>query len=139
MENNYISDKENLQKVKDYISNGDFVNAQYVLDAFDIRDAEWHYLQSVVFYKKSWYNESKKQLEIAISMDPEEKKYQEELENLNKYLNSDNKQFKNSEYNQGGQTEQEQPQMGGNACLNSCCECLICNSILNCCCNCGRC
>ena len=49
--------------------------AQTKLDDFNGRNAEWHYLQSVVFYKKNWVNESKKQLEIAISMDGSNEKY----------------------------------------------------------------
>ena len=56
-------------KAEQYIRDGKINEAQAVLDEFNERPAEWHYLQSVVFYKKNWMNESKKQLEIAIQMD----------------------------------------------------------------------
>ena len=49
--------------------------AQTLLDDFNERPAEWHYLQAAIFYKKNWTNESKKQLEIAMQMDPENQKY----------------------------------------------------------------
>ena len=52
-------------KVDAYIREGKINEAQAVLDEFNERPAEWHYLQSAVFYKKNWVNESKKQLEIA--------------------------------------------------------------------------
>ena len=46
-------------KVDEYIRAGKINEAQAVLDEFNERPAEWHYLQSVVFYKKNLMNESK--------------------------------------------------------------------------------
>ena len=40
-------------KIADLIKDGKLDAAQKELDAFSERDAEWHYLQSVVFYKKN--------------------------------------------------------------------------------------
>lgn len=40
--------------------------AQSLLDKISNRDAEWHYQQSIVFYKRNWFLESKKQLEYAV-------------------------------------------------------------------------
>ena len=62
-------------QVDQLIREGKFAEAQAALDEFNERPAEWHYLQSVVFYRKNWMNESKKQLEIAIQMDPNNEKY----------------------------------------------------------------
>ncbi len=121
-----------------HIKEGDLVNAQYVLDTFDNRDHEWHYLQSVVFYKKKWFNESKKQLEIAISMKPDEEKYKQEYEKLKSHMlggASTNSSEHHGSYEKN--TSSQQPQMGGNGCMQSCCECLWCNAMLNCCCNSG--
>ena len=39
-------------------------------------------MQSVIFYKKNWVNESKKQLEIAINMEPHNNKYSEAYSKL---------------------------------------------------------
>lgn len=61
--------------------------AQQLLDEIIDRNAEWHYLQSIVFYKKSWYNESKNQLEMAVSMDPLNAKYKDALNRLNVFMN----------------------------------------------------
>jgi len=72
---------ENDEMVNDYseverlIKNGNINEAQGKLDDFSERNAEWHYLQSVIFYKKNWLNESKKQLEIALNMEPYNNKY----------------------------------------------------------------
>ena len=62
-------------RVEQLIREGKIAEAQAALDEFNERPAEWHYLQSVVFYRKSWINESKKQLEIALQMDGSNEKY----------------------------------------------------------------
>ena len=71
------SGASSFEAVGDAIRKGDIARAQQLLDDFNERSAEWHYLQSVVFYKKNWMQESKKQLEIAIQMDGSNSKYRE--------------------------------------------------------------
>ena len=66
------------------IKQGDLREAQEKLDAISDRSGEWHYLQSIICYKHSWFLESKKQLEFAISMDPSNTKYAESYEKLTK-------------------------------------------------------
>ena len=111
------------------------------LDGFNERNAEWHYLQSVVYYKKNWTNESKKQLEIAMQMNPSEQKYKTAYDKLlEKIKNDSNKNF--SSYtgngganNGGGRYDDGAPQMGGDSCVDWCCQMALCNIALNCCCN----
>ena len=57
--------------------------AQSLLDNFNERSAEWHYLQAAVYYKKNWTNDSKKQLEIAMQMEPDNVKYRSAYGKLN--------------------------------------------------------
>ena len=78
-DNFYDNDYSDVEK---FIRSGNIALAQERLDDFTDRDAEWHYLQSVIFYKKNWINESKKQLEIAISMEPHNQKYSESFSKL---------------------------------------------------------
>lgn len=113
--------------------------AQAKLDDFNERGAEWHYLQAVVFYKKNWTNESKKQLEIAIQIDPDNKKYRSAYGKLNE-KNEYKKQAAEAEQRQNayGDTS-EGEQMGGNACSNciSCCYTYLCvDCLFSICCGC---
>ena len=62
-------------RVEELLKQDNVSEAQRVLDGFNERGGRWHYLQSVVFYRKNWMNESKKQLEIAIQLEPENEKY----------------------------------------------------------------
>ena len=124
-------------RVEELIKAGDIQEAQRVLDAFNERGAQWHYLQSVVFYRKNWMNESKKQLEIAIQLDSENEKYKEAYRKLNEKLNYDAQNGAGN--NQGvyqGQTvnSADDEQMGGNWC-SSCIQCCYINMCINCLCN----
>lgn len=128
-----------FEEVTELIKKGDIVGAQEKLDSFNERNAEWHYLQSVVFYRKNWINESKKQLEIAMQMDSGNAKYRDAYEKLRS----------RAEYTQqtGGATNTNPDpasggeQMGGTWCANcaSFCYTYLCiNCLFNLCCNCCR-
>lgn len=69
-------------EVEKLIKNGNLTDAQSKLDLMSVRDGEWHYLQSVIFYKKGWHLESKKQLELAILEDKDNEKYKSALSRL---------------------------------------------------------
>lgn len=115
--------------------------AQAKLDAFNERGAEWHYLQAVVFYRKNWSNESKKQLEIAMQMDPGNRKYQEAYGKLNAKNNyqQQSAQPQSDPYAPGTGAPVGDDQMGGSACtdcLSYCYTCLCVNCLFNLCCGC---
>ena len=124
-----------FSEIEKLIKNGNISAAQSMLDDVNDRTAEWHYLQSVVFYKKNWINESKKQLEIAMNMEPHNEKYSESYSRLKQKMEYNDKQFNNSNQGAYGQPN-EQRQMGGGAdscltfCLTWCCMDMLCS----CCC-----
>ena len=136
-----------LKDVDAAIKANDLKRAQELLDSFNERSAEWHYLQAVVFYQKGWANESKKQLEIARQMAPGNDKYERTYARLNEKVNQGktggaqggaytaNGNYNGNNGNNGGRGYDE-PQMGGDSCLDFCCRLAICNLMLNCCCNC---
>lgn len=113
---NKESNDSMLNKVELLIKEGNYTAAQNLLDEFDVRDAEWHYLQSVVFYKKNWYNESKKQLEIACNMDSSNTKYATALNKLKSNMEQNQSNFNRN--NQNSANPQSDRQMGE---TNECC------------------
>lgn len=127
-----------LEEVARLLKAGELDKAQSVLDAFDERGAEWHYLQAVVYYKKNWYNDSKKQLELAMQIDPDNAKYREAYEKLkekNDYQQKTEQPNQTQEPNYNPQTGGEQ--MGGNCCSNccTCCYAYMCvDCLFSCCC-----
>lgn len=133
-----------LKQVDEALKVGDLSKAQTLLDSFDQRGAEWHYLQSVVFYKKTWMNECKKQLEIAMALDENNKKYKDTYNRLLEKMNASAQQQNNNQsWNSSGSgnpndnriPDFDEPQMGGDSCMDFCCRMAICNMCLNCCCN----
>lgn len=130
---------------------GDLEKAQRLLDGFNERPAEWHYLQAVVFYKKNWMNESRKQLEIAKDLDPTNEKYKTTYDKLvAKTAGANGSARTNDDWNKSGSGSgsgaprggyygggsYDEPQMGGDSCFSYCCQLIACNALLNCCCNC---
>lgn len=129
--NTYESKVQDFSEVVNYIKSGQLNLAQEKLDGFSDRTAEWHYLQSVIYYKKNWINESKKQLEIAMEMDPDNGKYKDA------YLKFNMRNSYQNQFNSGNATYQNvnDRQMGGDACSTMadccttwCCIQLLCNN-----------
>lgn len=130
------SGENSLDEVASLLKKEEYSKAQTLLDDFNERSAEWHYLQAVLFYKKNWINDSKKQLEIAIQMDPDNAKYRNAYGKMN---------AKNEYEKQSARQETQNPyanrpiddgeQMGGNACTD-CISCCYLNLCLNCCLSC---
>lgn len=135
--------KSAYEEIAELLKSDKLSEAQTRLDEFNERGAEWHYLQAVVFYKKNWSNESKKQLEIAMQMDPGNKKYQEAYGKLNAKndYSRQSAQAHQDPYapNNGAPVDVDNEQMGGNACTQciSCCYTYLCvNCLFNLCCGC---
>lgn len=115
--------------------------AQAKLDDCNERSAEWHYLQAVVFYKKNWTSDSKKQLEIAMQMDPDNTKYRTAYGKMNAKNDYEHQTAREAENPYTNQREfmDDGEQMGGNACTDcmSCCYTTLCvNCLFQCCCGC---
>lgn len=126
-----------FSQVEIAIKEGKINNAQKMLDDISNRNAEWHYLQSVIFYKKNWTNESKKQLEIAMNMEPHNTKYSSAYEKLKQKMEFAEKQFHSGNANYSNNqsfTGQDDRQMGGNFCSNMA-ECFCYSCAINMCCS----
>lgn len=132
-----VSSSDGFEEVASAIRSGDLVRAQQLLDAFNERNAEWHYLQSVVFYKKNWMNESKKQLEIAMQMDGSNEKYRTAYEKLKS--RADYTRQTGGAPNTNSNPAPDGNEMGGNwcsTCATMCYTYLCVNCLFNLCCNC---
>ena len=134
--------KAAFEEVAELLRQDKINEAQALLDNFNERDAEWHYLQAVVYYKKNWTNDSKKQLEIAIQMDPDNTKYRSAYGKLNakKDYQQQNAHQQNTQSQNPYTSEPDTEQMGGGSvcsdCLTCCYTTLCVNCLFNCCCGC---
>ncbi len=131
--------QDSYESVSELIKAGKLAEAQTALDDFNERGAEWHYLQAVVYYKKNWANDSKKQLEIAMQMDPDNQKYRVaygKLNSKNDYQQQQAHQQQQQQYNQSpysGNYNDEQMGGGCPSCIPCCCPCLCLDCSYGCC------
>ena len=136
------SGENSFEEISRLLKENDLSAAQTRLDNCNERNAEWHYLQAVLFYKKNWTNDSKKQLEIAMQMDPNNVKYRSaygKLNAKNEYQQQQASQNQNPYTNYNGMPMDDGEQMGGGACSNciSCCYTYLCvDCLFSLCCGC---
>ncbi len=130
----------NYEEIELLIKKGDVSGAQSKLDDITDRNAEWHYLQSVIFYKKNWMNESKKQLEIALSIEPHNAKYSEDYAKLKQKMEYNERQFRSGNMHDNGAFADDvdaNRQMGGSgldSCMSFCATWCCVNTLCNMCC-----
>ena len=120
--------------VRALIKDNKLDEAQNALDQITDRNAEWHYLQSILFYKRNWFLESKKQLEMACQLEPHNKRYKQSLDKLTKILASNTispDQMRTS----SSSTDDARYYDNGTCTGSACADCLLCNM----CCNCASC
>ena len=128
-----------LEEIASLLKDGKVAEAQTRLDECNERTAEWHYLQAVVFYKKNWTNDSKKQLEIAMEMEPENTKYRNAYGKMNAKNDYEKQTAGNTQNPYANSAPIDDDQMGGNACSNclSCCYTYLCvDCLFSLCCGC---
>ena len=133
--------KDAFEEVAELLRQDKIAEAQTKLDNFNERSAGWHYMQAVVYYKKNWTNDSKKQLEIAMQMDPDNQKYRIAYGKMNAKNDYQQQQaygnpYQQNPYDRGAPMDD---QMGGNACSNciSCCYTYLCiDCLFSLCCGC---
>ena len=130
---NFTEDTD-YSKIQELITSGKLDDAQKLLDERTTRDAEWHYIQSILFYKRNWFLESKKQLELACQMEPDNKRYKQSLEKLTKILASNTISPDQMRTNSRPADDGPRVGAGNGTCTGSTCtDCLMCNLCCNCC------
>ena len=133
--------KDAFEEIAEMLKRGEVNEAQARLDGFNERNAEWHYLQAAVYFNKKWMNDSKKQLEIAMEMDPDNQKYRAEYGRLNEKNEYEKQKAHEQTQNPYANKplEDEDMQMGGSMCSNcaSCCYTYLCvDCLFSLCCGC---
>lgn len=122
---------DDLDRADALIKEGKLDLAQQKLDTVSSRTGRWHYLQSIVYYKRNWYQDSLQQLNIAISLEPDNEQYKRSRELLEQ-----NMKTTIPPEQQTGPQGAPPPQMDDSMGMANCCQTLCCAS---CCCDMMRC
>lgn len=128
-----FSDDKDYTAIQELITANKLDEAQRKLDERVTRDAEWHYVQSILFYKRNWFLESKRQLELACQMEPDNQRYKQSLEKLTKILASNT--ISPDQLRSTSRPVDDGPRVGagnGTCTGSTCTDCLLCNMCCNC-------
>ena len=71
------SARPDLKRIRELIAAGNYTEAAIVCDSVSqhMRNAEWHYLKSLIYLRQGSYNNAVSMLRIALQMDPANPEY----------------------------------------------------------------
>ncbi len=125
-----------LGQIDNMIKEGRYDEAQAALDSILDRSGEWHYLQSIIYYKREWMGECKTQLQMAVNKEPWNGKYRTALDKLNMIMGNPNTDPRTI----GADPNAQMPPMDdGRVCGNACSNCCLAYCITDCCCSLTQC
>ena len=124
------NETELSRQARMYINNGNLNEAQKILDRIRNRDANWYYMQGLVFLRRGWYDRGYTNIQRAANMDPANFEYRNALNNLHQQSSG----YRQNNYYSN--TRNSNPDMC-NLCVNlwcadSCCECMG-GDLIGCC------
>ncbi len=136
----YIDNSEEvLDKIEALIRDKKYDAAQDELNKLNRRSARWHYLQGGIYYQKSWHNDARRELQMAVDMEPGNQKYQDTLKGIEEAMKGKSETFHNNYYakvnNSDGKVNYQTTSSyrGRDNDICDCCSTLIC---ADCCCEC---
>lgn len=137
----YITNYDNLyENIEKLIKDNKLDDAQSELDKIIKRDGNWHFHESMVYYRKGWFNDAEEQLNAALELEPGTQRYIDALAAIRKKMETGGKSDKESakgfyDAPTGDRTYRDMPPAGGAVGCTpcNCCSALLCT---DCCCEC---
>lgn len=123
-----------LDKALELALKGKIDKAQGILNEFEDKDAEWHYVQGVVYRERSWFAESRRELELACQSDPNNETFSDDLNQLQNSATAEDIPTDQPQYNEEEEAQKDKARRRARRRLNRRC----CEGGCNDCCN-GRC
>ncbi len=120
------------------VKSGKLDEAQAELDEITRHNAQWYYLQAMVFYRRNWLNDARDQLKAAVELEPSNEEYKGSLNRLNAKMSgatngqtANDRSYGNTTESRSYRNTQQQQPVG-------CSPCTICNALIcgDCCCEC---
>ena len=126
-----IGDGSIYDAIKRLVDENKLNEAQALLDETEPRGGEWHFAQAHIFFKRNWFLESKNQLEMALTYDPENNKYKTTLLAINKMQSMADDELKATRQARAGYSAPGESGggMAGSGLCSYCASLLLCNAI----------
>ena len=120
---------EALNRVRSFLAVNDILGAQSLLNAIQNHNAEWCYLQGVVYLRQGYYEAARRHLKMAVDMEPGNSEYVSAYNNLethtadffgsNPYINIRGFNLNNCCWQSGCST----------LCATMCCTSCLCDTV----------
>ncbi len=117
--NNYYGDS-GYARVRRLINEGRIGEAETTLMGIGDRNAEWHFLMSLIYYRKGWLQDARNEINLACQMDPYNNEYRMFQQRMSSGAFSS--PYAGMNTNTAGCTGCDICQ--GLICLDCCCECM---------------
>lgn len=131
-----VGDGSIYEAIKKLVEDNKLNEAQALLDETEPRDGEWHFSQAHIFFKRNWFLESKNQVEMALTYDPDNQNYKNTLLALNKMQSTADDEIKAQRQRAGYSAPQESGgSFAGSGICSYCATLLLCNGLCYCICN----
>lgn len=117
-----------LGRVRRLINEGRFGEAETLLMSISDKTAEWHFLMSLIYYRKGWLQDARNEINVACSMDPYNNEYRMFQQRMSS--GSYSSPYAGMNTNNSGCTGCDVCQ--GLLCADCCCECMG-GDLLRCC------
>lgn len=117
--NRSSSGNDTYNRIRLLINSGRIDEAEVLLNGISEKTSEWHFLMSLVYYRKGWLQDARNEINIACQMDP----YNREYRNFQQRMSS------------GASSS---PYSGMNTNSSECSGCDVCTTLYcaDCCCEC---
>jgi len=114
-------ESELAKQARNFVNAGNLAEAQRLLDRMRNRNAEWYYLQGLIFLRKGWYDRGYASIQRAVQMDPGNFEYRNAMNGMNNQFQGYRQQY----VNRGGAQNPDMCQLCTTIwCADSCCECM---------------
>jgi len=90
-----------FQKVRQFLDVGQLNEAQRLLEASTLRNAEWHYLMGGLAYRRGWLAEARDNFTMACNMEPGNMEYRQAAEYLSNQSNRGFQTYRSGGFNLG--------------------------------------
>lgn len=104
-------------QVRYALDQGDWQQAQQLLDQMEVQDAQWHFLAGRVYQMRGWYDQALQQFELACQMDPA------------------NAEFRDARVRMQNQGRGFSSSSMDAAPCEMCAQCAVCTLLTQCCCS----
>lgn len=110
-----------LSQARAFLSQNNLAAAQHILNSISSRDAEWHFLQGMIYMRQGYYSGARQHIGLAYQMSPNNPEYAQAYNTINNMSDGYFRDNPFTEFSGKGLGNCCLTGLAGMVCLSSCC------------------